>query len=116
MTRLVKGLHGMMNRPPLEKVKRGSKADYQELFKVDYRKVLRALKIPVLLIIYGWIGISLLGVLIKTLTVLEDTIKPTIIGSIVSTGIFAVIVFSWLYAWRIIAVYYRNKYLKAHVK
>ncbi len=100
----------MMNRPPLEEVKRGSKSDqYQYLFKVDYAKVLRAVKLPILLIIYGWIGVSLLGVLIKALIVLEDMIKPVLLGSIVSTTIFAVTALLWLYIWRKIAVYYRNK-------
>ncbi len=102
----------MMNRPPLEKVKRGSKADYEELFKIDYAKVFRALKLPLLLIVYGWIGVSLLGVLIKTLIILEESIKPALIGSMVSTSIFAVIAVSWLYIWRKLAVHYRNKHIK----
>ncbi len=103
----------MMNRPPLEEVKKGSKADYKELFKIDYAKVFRALKLPLLLIIYGWVGVSLLGVLIKTLAILEESIKPPLIGSIVSTSIFAAITIPWLYIWRKLAVYYRNRYIEA---
>lgn len=102
----------MMNRPPLEKVKRGSKADYKELFKIDYAKVFRALKLPLLLIVYGWVGVSLLGVLIKTLTVLEESIRPPLIGSVISTGIFIVVAISWLYIWRKLAVHYRNRYVR----
>jgi len=102
----------MMNRPPLEEVKRGSKTDYKELFKIDYAKVLRALKLPLLLIAYGWIGISLLGILIKALIILEESIKPPLIGSMVSTSIFTVIAVSWLYIWRKLAVYYRDKHIK----
>ncbi len=100
-----------MSRPPLEDVKRGSKADYQDLFRIDYAKVLRAIKLPLLLITYGWIGVSLLGVLIKALTVIEEQVKPAVLGSILSTSIFGLIALLWLYIWRKLAVYYRNKYI-----
>lgn len=84
----------------------------KELEKIDWKKILRALKIPIVLILYGWIGVILLGLWIKILTELYPSNPHPFIEAMTRVILFAIPVLIWLYTWRKIAKYYRDKYIK----
>ncbi len=80
--------------------------------ELDSRKLLRALKLPIVLLIYGWIGIILLGVWAKILVETPLHSNPIIRSTIVFIA-FTIPALIWLYIWRKIAKHYRNKILQA---
>ncbi len=79
--------------------------------EVNSKKLLEALKLPITLIIYGWIGIILLGIWAKILV--ETPIHPNpVIKSTITFIAFTIPALVWLYTWRKIAKHYRNKILR----
>ena len=84
----------------------------KELEKIDWKKILRALKIPVVLILYGWIGVILLGLWIKILIELYPSNPHPFIRAIIIVILFAIPALIWLYTWRKMAKYYRDKYIR----
>jgi len=85
----------------------------EELERIEWRKVLRVIKLPAILVIYGWIGFALLGLWAKTLVELDllQSMHP-IIRSIATLILFLIPALAWLYTWRKIAKHYRDKHLR----
>lgn len=85
----------------------------EELERIDWRKVLEAIKLPAILVVYGWIGFILLGLWAKTLVELDilQGAHP-IIRSTTILILFLIPALTWLYTWRKIAKHYRDKHIR----
>lgn len=84
----------------------------EELEKIDWKKVFKALRIPVVLVLYGWMGVLLLGLWIKVLVEVCPLNPYPFIKAIMIVILFTIPASIWLYIWRKIAKYYRDKYIR----